>query len=158
MTLLLINTLLLAMLCGYFTAHSIVLGRWFDWFLTEGKHQELAEHYGTFRRARNPVPLYMAGFIVQFVCGIVMAAVGFGTDIPIMALIAAVVAFALMVGLHMASGFSRVESAIMSGETQDTTAVARFLRLNQPVHLLDALIYAAAAIVCGWAILRMEPA
>ncbi len=138
---------LCAMLSGYFLAHTIVLGNFYNWLLQHGHSQVITHTYSQFRRASLTVPLYYAGFILQLAVAVLLLSVMYRAKQHQLLHAMLILPFPMLILLHQLSGFNRIEAGLLSGQNYSTHSIGRFLAMNTMIHLLDALLYAIPPLV-----------
>jgi hypothetical protein len=136
-----LNLFLLAMLCGYFVSHSIVLGRFFQWFIDSGNYELLGRTYSVFREQGMPVAPYLAGFLLQFALAVVMALIAWRLRRNTGLALLLVLPLPAMLAVHFLSGYEAVEDVTHLGKAT-ASQLAVYSSLNLTVHWLYALIYA----------------
>ena len=135
------------MVGGCLLAHSIVVGRFLDWRLKQGRLVEATAPWADFRAAKRSQAPYMVALLVQFAAGSgVLASALLGAASPAAA-IAARAPFSMLVALPSPTGFDRLEAGLLSGrpgarprggfDPAGSTA---------PIHVADAAVYLEAAV------------
>jgi hypothetical protein len=140
------TTALTGILAGYMVSHSIMLGRFFSWFVSSGNRGLLEQTYTVFREATNAhvpydIPLYLA-----LVSGIVWVVLSFLLKKDrIIAVLAGL--STLWVGMiFMISDLDEAEEAVLTGIADEQMAQF-FLRINVPIHACFAVIYVLSLIL-----------
>lgn len=128
-------------------AHSIVLGRFLDWRLKQGRLVEVAAPWDDFRAAKRSQAPYMVAFLVQFAAGSGVLASALLGAVSLPAAIAARAPFSMLVALRSPTGFDRLEAGLLFGRPG-----ARPRRgldpagSTAPIHVADAAVYLGAAV------------
>lgn len=136
------TTILTGILAGYMVSHSLMLGRFFSWYVETGHMDLLRQTFAVFKTTNHPDPntYYMIPLYLAFASGIIWTALAFILKRDrIIALIAGLSTF--WVGnLFFISHIDEAEEAVLSGAADDRMAQF-FLSINVPIHALFALIY-----------------
>jgi len=143
-------TLLTALLAGFLTAHSVMLGRYFTWIIQAGHYQAFAETFPLFRAATHANVHYNLFLYASLIIGILWTVSCFIVRKDrIVALIAGLSTF--WVGsAFFASGFSEAEEAVSTGAA-DAAVQQFFVSLNLPLHTTFAVFYAICFLLLLWA-------
>jgi hypothetical protein len=137
------------LVAGYLVAHVIVLGRFFDWLVANGRADVLRDAYVAFRSEGNPVTPYLGSFLVQaaLALALVVATWILRRRGALRRSLRRLAALPVMIMVFTATGFETVEQGVMSGLDLSTPTLSARLRLNVPLHVISALVFVAAA---GW--------
>ena len=134
------TTILTGILAGYMVSHSIMLGRFFQWFIESGNENLLHQTYTVFRAGSHPhvahnIPLYMA-----FVSGIIWTVLAFiARRDRIIAVTAGL--STLWVGMiFFISDLAEAEEAVLTGMA-DSRLTQLYTSINLPLHTLFASMY-----------------
>lgn len=130
----------MGMMAGFMTSHSIMLGRFFSWFVSSGNEDLLHQTYTVFREASNAHILYDVPLYLSFVFGVAFAVVALVRKRDrIMSVIAGLATF-WTGSIFMVIDLDEVEDAVLMGAA--TPEVSRyFLSINVPTHASFAAIY-----------------
>lgn len=142
-------TILTGMLAGFMVSHSIMLGRFFNWYITSGNEDLLRETFTVFRAQSNAKAMYDIPLYVAFILGIIWTIVSFVIKKDrIIALIAGL--STLWVGMiFMISDLDEAEEAVLSSAgNADLTQL--FLNINIPTHMAFAVIYLVSFTLLLW--------
>jgi hypothetical protein len=126
--------------------HALILGRFVEWLLTSAM-PELPRGYATFRAAEGR-PWLLAFYAVcglQVLSVVVFLGAALVTRREAGPAAVAAAAGTLWLVVHYASGFGGLEARVLgSGTELPRSVIARFVRLNTPMHFLHAAILATA--------------
>ena len=78
---------------------------------------------------------------------IAIAALIAGWDSGPLGLVPAVCALPILLLVHVVTGFASPEEKFLSGRDLSDAELARYLRLNLPLHVVYACFYAASALI-----------
>ncbi len=136
---------LTGVVAGLMLGHALILARFVDGLATSPS-RELALAYPAFRAGAGRLGLD----VFYTVCGLEIVAVlaFFALALatgrrPAPAAVAAV-AGTLWLVVHYASGFGALEARVLGATTGSPPEVARFVRLNAPIHLVHAAMLVTA--------------
>jgi len=134
------TTILTAILAGFLTSHSVMLGRFFTWLIESDNYHVFTDAFSVFRQATHANVHYNAFLWVSLVVGILWTILCFIVKKDrIVALIAGLSTF--WVGcVFFASGFSDAEDAVARG-VADEAVRQFFVSWNLPMHTSFALFY-----------------
>ena len=134
------TTILTGVLAGFLVSHSIMLGRFFQWFIESGNENLLHQTYTVFRAASNPHIVYNIPLYLAFVSGIIWTVLAFIVRRDrIIAVIAGL--STLWVGMiFFISDLAEAEEAVMTG-IADARLTQLYTSINLPLHTLFAAIY-----------------
>ena len=134
------TTLLTGILAGFLTSHSIMLGRFFSWFVETGNFQLLQATYTVFREAHAPQTLYNAFLWLGLASGAMWTALAVWLKKERAIAVTAGLSTLWVAIIFNATGFGKMEEAVMSG-TASEAVMQSFLSLNIPLHTAFAAIY-----------------
>ena len=141
-----VATILTGFVAGAMLGHALILGRFVEWLLTSGM-PELPREYAKFR-AGGGRPWLLAFYAVcglQVLSVVVFLAAALMTRRQAGPAAVAAAAGTLWLVVHYASGFGGLEAQVLGSVSElPRTEIARFVRLNTPVHLFHAAILATA--------------
>lgn len=149
------TTVWTGILSGYMLSHSIMLGRFFSWYVESGNMDLLRQTFTAFIKASNPdpniyynIPLYLA-----FVSGLIWTVLAFLLRRDrIIALIAGLSTF--WVGnIFFLSDLDEAENAVLTGIADDHMAQF-FLAINLPIHTFFAVIYGVSFLLLLLVVLK----
>lgn len=133
-------TMLTGILAGFMISHSIMLGRFFTWFIESGNIDLLRNTYSVFRAATNPQALYNFFLLLSFVLGFIWVILAFlKKKDRILSTIAGLSTFWVTL-YFFGLGFGKIEESVMLGIADETTQQL-FVSLNVPIHVYNAIIY-----------------
>ena len=134
------TTILTGVLAGFLVSHSIMLGRFFQWFIESGNEKLLHQTYTVFRAASNPHVMYNIPLYLALVSGIIWTVLAFIVRRDrIIAVIAGL--STLWVGtIFFISDLAEAEEAVMTG-IGDARLTQLYTSINLPLHTLFAAIY-----------------
>ncbi|MDC7125264.1 MAG: hypothetical protein PQJ46_06845 [Spirochaetales bacterium] len=130
----LLTILLTGILTGFVLSHSLILGPWFTWFVSNPEKTPLLyETYSVFRQ-NHPPTLYNSIFMLQifsFLVFLIFASIRkYRAPLALIAFL-----ISLVVGIiHFGSGFGELEHAVLSGVAKDAASLARYAKWNVPIH------------------------
>jgi hypothetical protein len=138
-------TVTVGILAGFMTSHSVMLGRFFTWYVESGNMDLLRATYSAFRLESSPQLLYNLFLYLGLVAGLAWAVLAFIVKRHRVAALLAGLS-TLWVGVAFrASGFNELEEAVMTATADPATAL-RFVQLNVPLHASFALVYVASLV------------
>jgi heme/copper-type cytochrome/quinol oxidase subunit 3 len=142
------TTAFTGILAGYMVSHSIMLGRFFSWFVDSDNMDLLHQTFTVFREVSKPDPnaLYDIPLYLALASGVVWIVLAFLLKRDrITALIAGL--STLWVGsIFMISDLDEAEEAVLSGSADEPMA-RFFLSINVPIHTLFAVIYSVSLVL-----------
>jgi hypothetical protein len=139
------NTILCAVLVGYLTSYVITLGSYFTHMLKNAKVEVLQESYAPFRVSSKTKSLYGICFLAQVAIAVVSLLLNHSAH-PLPAQVYAVAVLPVFLAIHIATGFGKVEEKMVSGGTMTQQEVDFYTKLNLPLHLIYAALYAISAV------------
>ncbi|MBN2556484.1 MAG: hypothetical protein JXA97_11140 [Anaerolineales bacterium] len=145
-----LTTLLTALLAGFLTSHSVMLGRYFTWIIQTGHYPIFAETFPLFRAASQANVHYNLFLYASIIIGILWTVSCFIVRKDrVVALIAGLSTF-WVGGAFFASGFSEAEEAVSTGAA-DAAVQQFFVSLNLPLHTSFAVFYTICFLLLLWA-------
>ena len=143
------DVLATAMIAGFLTMYCLTIGGYFTFMARTGRIGELQGSYPLFRRRTRLKRVYALAMLLQFVVALVtLVAValvaGWGSG-PL-SLVPAACSLPLLLVVHALTGFTGPEEKLVSGQDLTDAELARYLRLNLPLHVIYACVYAASAL------------
>jgi hypothetical protein len=136
------TTVFTGILAGFLTSHSIMLGRFFSWYVESGNMDLMRQTFSVFREVSQPDPnaLYNIPLYLSFVSGVIWTALAFLLKRDrIIALIAGLSTF-WTGSIFFVIDLDEAEDAVVTGLASEQMA-QYFLSINVPVHTLFAAIY-----------------
>lgn len=137
-----ITVSLTGILAGYMISHSIMLGRFFSWFVSSGNEDLLHQTYTVFRNATNAHILYDIPLYLCFVSGITFIVLAFLLKRDRILSVIAGLATYWVGSVFMVIDLDEVEDAVLMG-TGTPEISQYFLSINVPTHASFAVIYTA---------------
>ena len=133
-------------LAGYMVSHSIMLGRFFNWYLESGNENLLRQTYSVFRASSNAYRVYDIPLALHLVVAGAWVLPAF--VVRRQRVIAAVAGLATYwVGaIFLATGSGTAEDAVLAG-TADAALTQQYLTLNLPIHTTFAVIYVSSLLL-----------
>jgi hypothetical protein len=133
-------------LAGYMVSHSIMLGRFFNWYIESGNEELLRRTYSVFRASSNANRLYDVPLGLHFVAATVWVVLAFA--VRRQRVIAAVAGLATywVSAIFLATGLGTAEDAVLAG-TADPILTQQYATLNLPVHTTFAVIYVVSLLL-----------
>ncbi len=134
------TTLLTGILAGYMVSHSIMLGRFFNWYVKSGNMDLLRQTYTVFRNSSNAHALYDIPLYLALVSGIIWIILSLILKRDrVIAFIAGLAAF--WVGMIFSiADLDEAEEAVLTGVADDKMAQL-YLSINIPLHSTFAAIF-----------------
>ena len=134
------TTILTGILAGYMVSNSIMLCRFFNWYITSGNEALLHQTYTVFRLEHSPQVPYNIPIYVALLVGILWTILSFIIKRDrIVAIIAGL--STLWVGIIFTGiSLDEAESAVLSGVANDSVT-RHYLNVNVPAHTIFAIIY-----------------
>ena len=134
------TTLLTGILAGYMVSHSIMLGRFFNWYVQSGNMDLLRQTYTVFRNSSNANALYDIPLYLALVSGIVWVILSLILKRDrVIAFIAGLAAFWVGIIFSVAD-LDEAEEAVLAGVADDKMAQL-YLSINIPLHSTFAAIF-----------------
>jgi hypothetical protein len=142
------TTILTGILAGFMVSHSIMLGRFFTWYIESDNVELLRQTFTVFRKSSNPPPqvVYNVPLYLAFVSGVIWTVLAFvlKRDRTI-ATIAGLSTF--WVGnIFFISDLDEAEGAVLSGSA-NASMTQFFASINLPIHTCFALIYGVSLLL-----------
>ena len=144
-TLLVCDVLATGMVAGFLTMYCLTIGGYFTFMVRTGKAEELQRTYPEFRRRTHLKPVYGSAMLLQFLIALVALAAGWGSG-PL-GLVPAACSLPFLLVVHALTGFTRPEERLVSGQHLTDAELARYARLNLPLHAVYACLYAASTLL-----------
>jgi hypothetical protein len=142
------TTILTGILAGFMISHSIMLGRFFTWYIESGNVELLRQTFTVFRETSSPPPqvVYNVPLYLAFVSGVVWTVLAFVLKRDrIIAMIAGLSTF--WVGnIFFISDLDEAEEAVLSGSA-DASMTQFFASINLPIHTCFAAIYVVSLLL-----------
>ena len=138
------DVLATAMIAGFLTMYCLTIGGYFTFMARTGRIGEFQRSYPLFRRRTRLKRVYALAMLLQFLIALVALAAGWGSG-PL-GLVPAACSLPLLLVVHALTGFTVPEEKLVSGQDLTDTELARYLRLNLPLHMIYACVYAASAL------------
>ena len=139
------DVLATGMIAGFLTMYCLTIGGYFTFMARTGRLDELQRTYPDFRRRTRLRPVYGLAMLMQLL--IAIAALIAGWDSGPLGLVPAVCALPILLLVHVVTGFASPEEKFLSGRDLSDAELARYLRLNLPLHVVYACFYAASALI-----------
>jgi len=134
------TTMLTGILAGFLISQSIMLGRFFTWFIESGNMDLLRNTYTVFREANSPQILYNSFLYLGFISGTLWTILSFiNKKDRIISATAGLSTFWVAI-IFRISNFDYLEEMVMSGMADERMA-QQFVSLNVPIHTSFAIIY-----------------
>jgi hypothetical protein len=134
------TTMLTGILAGFLVSHSIMLGRFFQWFIESGNEDLLHQTYTVFRAANNPHVVYNIPLWLAFVSGIIWTVLAFIIRRDRIIAVTAGLSTVWVGTIFFISNLGEAEEAVLTG-TADAGLTQLYAAINLPVHTLFAAIY-----------------
>ncbi|MBN2085731.1 MAG: hypothetical protein JW748_10965 [Anaerolineales bacterium] len=149
------TTVLTGILAGFMVSHSIMLGRFFNWYIESDNLGLLHQTFTVFRETHTPGVLYNTPLYLAFLSGVawtVLACI-LKRD-RIIAVVAGLSTF--WVGnIFFLSLLNKAEEAVLSGGA-DAAMTQYYLSINLPLHTSFAVIYLASLCLLLWVPLKEQ--
>ena len=139
------DVLATGMIAGFLAMYCLTIGGYFTFMARTGRLDELQRTYPDFRRRTRLRPVYGLAMLMQLL--IAIAALIAGWDSGPLGLVPAVCALPILLLVHVVTGFASPEEKFLSGRDLSDAELARYLRLNLPLHVVYACFYAASALI-----------
>lgn len=135
--------ILIGIMAGFMISHSLMLGRFFTWFIESDNVDLLCQTFSVFRGSVNYsfyYSLYLYPLLFSLISGVIWTVLSLIMKRDrIIAIIAGL--STLWVGIiFITYKFGTVEDAVVSGIADETT-MQLFASINVPIHTSFALIY-----------------
>ena len=134
------TTILTGILAGFLLSHSIMLGRFFQWFIESGNEDLLHQTYTVFRAASSPHIAYNIPLLLAFVSGIIWTVLAFIVKKDRIIAVTAGLSTVWVGAIFFLTDFGEAEVAVMTA-TADAKLTQLYTALNLPIHTLFAAIY-----------------
>ena len=134
------TTILTGILAGFLLSHSIMLGRFFQWFIESGNENLLHQTYTVFRAASNPHIAYYIPVYLAFVIGIIWTVFAFIARRDRIIAVTAGLSTLWVGAIFSISDLDKAEEAVLTA-TADATLTQLYTALNLPIHTLFAAMY-----------------
>ena len=144
-TLLVCDVLATGMVAGFLTMYCLTIGGYFTFMARTGRIGEFQRSYPLFRRRTRLKRVYALAMLLQFLIALAALAAGWGTGVLHLLPAACCLPFLLLV--HGLTGFTRPEERLVSGQHLTDAELARYARLNLPLHAVYACLYAASTLL-----------
>ena len=142
------TTILTGILAEFMVSHSIMLGRFFNWYIESGNVELLHQTFTVFREVSSPPPqdLYDVPLYLAFVSGVIWTVLAFVLKRDrIIAMIAGLSTY--WVGnIFFISDLNEAEEAVLSG-IADASVTQFFASINLPIHTCFAVIYVVSLLL-----------
>lgn len=136
------TTMLTGIMAGFMISHSVMLGRFFTWYVESDNVELLRQTFTVFRETSSPPPqlVYNVPLYLAFLSGVIWTVLAFVLKRDrIVATIAGLSTF--WVGnVFFISELNKAEEAVLSGSA-DATMTQYFAAINLPIHICFAAIY-----------------
>jgi hypothetical protein len=139
-TLWVVTTLLTGILAGYMVSHSIMLGRFFTWFVISDNLELLRQTYTAFRAQGRAHVYYDIPLLLHLLAGIPWVVLALLMKRQRLIAVVAGLSTLWVGALFLGLGFDRIEDAVMTS-TADAETLRAFAALNVPLHATFAVIY-----------------
>ncbi len=141
-----VTTMLTGVLSGYMVSHSIMLGRFFNWFIESGNLDLLHRTYTVFREASGAHIVYDIPLYLHFAAGIAFVVLAFVLKRHrILSVLAGLSTF-WTGSIFMLIDLDEAEDGVLTG-TADSALIQHYLSINIPVHAAFAAAYLAAMLL-----------
>lgn len=134
------TTILTGVLAGFLISHSIMLGRFFQWFIESGNENLLHQTYTVFRAASNPHIVYNTPLYLAFISGIIWTALAFIVRRDRIIAVTAGLSTLWVGMIFFISDLAEAEEAVLTA-TADARLTQLYASINLPVHTLFAAMY-----------------
>lgn len=145
------TTMLTGVLSGYMVSHSIMLGRFFDWFVESGNLDLLHRTYTVFRAASGAHLTYDIPLYLHLAAGICLVVLAFVVKRHRTIAVLAGLSTWWTGSIFMVLDLDEAEDAVLTG-VADPAMTQYYLDINIPVHATFAAIY-----LCSMALLLAIP-
>ena len=134
------TTILTGILAGFLVSHSIMLGRFFQWFIESGNENLLHQTYTVFRVASNAHVVYNIPLYLAFVSGIIWTVLAFIVRRDRIIAVTAGLSTLWVGMIFFISDLHEAEEAVLTGMA-DARLTQLYTSINLPVHTLFAAMY-----------------
>ena len=134
------TTMLTGILAGFMVSHSIMLARFFNWFIESGNVDLLHQTYTVFRKASSPQNLYNVPLLVALASGAIWAVLALILKRERIIAIIAGLATLWVAIIFKVSDLDEAEEAVLSGIADDRLTQL-YVLINVPIHSCFAVIY-----------------
>ena len=136
------DVLATGMIAGFLAMYCLTIGRYFTFMVRTGQADVLQRTYSEFRRRTRLKPVYDLIMLLQLLIALVALVACWSTGS--LSLIPAVCCLPFLLLVHGLTGFTRPEERLASGQSLTDAELSRYLRLNIPLHVIYACVYATA--------------
>jgi len=149
------TTVLTGILAGFMVSHSVMLGRFFNWYIESDNLDLLRQTFTVFREANTPGVIYYSPLYLAFLSGVAWTVLAFILKRDrIIAVLAGLSTF--WVGnIFFLSLLNKAEEAVLSGSA-DAAMAQYYLSINLPLHTAFAVIYLASVCLLLWVPLKRQ--
>ena len=149
------TTVLTGILSGFMISHSIMLGRFFNWYIESDNRELLRQTFTVFRETHAPGVLYNSPLYLALLSGVVWTVLAFILKRDrIIACLAGLSTF--WVGnIFFLSLLNKAEEAVLSSNA-DAAMAQYYLSINLPLHISFAVIYLASVFLLLWVPLKSQ--
>jgi len=147
------TTVLTGILSGFMISHSIMLGRFFNWYIESDNLELLRQTFTVFRVTGAPGVLYNSPLYLAFLSGVVWTVLAFLLKRDRTIAILAGLSTFWVGNIFFLSFLNKAEEAVLSGSADAATA-QYYLSINLPLHVTFAVIYLASVCLLLWVPLR----
>jgi hypothetical protein len=141
-----VTGLLTGILSGYMVSHSIMLGQFFNWFISSDNLDLLRQTYTSFRASSNAYRVYDIPLLLHAIAGTAFSVTALlRKRHRILSALSGLATWwvgAIFIGM----GVGTAEDAVLTS-TADTATVQYFLSINIPAHTSFAVIYVTALLL-----------
>jgi hypothetical protein len=141
-----VTTTLTGVLAGYMVSHSIMLGRFFNWFIESGNLDLLHRTYTVFREASNAHITYDIPLYLHFAAGVAFVVLAFVLKRHRILSVLAGLSTYWTGSIFMLIDLDEAEDSVLTG-TADAAMTQYYLSINIPVHATFAAIYLASMLL-----------
>ena len=134
------TTILTGILAGFLLSHSVMLGRFFQWFVESGNENLLHQTYTVFREASNPHIAYYTPVYLAFISGIVWTVYAFIAKRDRIIAVTAGLSTVWVGVIFSISDLDKAEEAVLTA-TADPSLTQLYTSINLPLHTLFAAMY-----------------
>lgn len=139
-------TMLTGILSGYMVSHSIMLGRFFDWYVESGNLDLLGRTYTVFREASQAHVTYDVPLYLHLAAGIVFVILALLLKRHRTISVLAGLSTLWTGSIFMLIDLDEAEDSVLTG-TADAQMTQYYLSINIPVHASFAAIYLASMLL-----------
>lgn len=134
------TTILTGILAGFLISHSIMFGRFFQWFMESGNEDLLHQTYTVFRAASNPHIAYNIPLYLSFISGIIWTVLALMARRDRIIAVTAGLSTVWVGAIFFISGLGEAEEAVLTA-TADARLTELYAAINLPIHTLFAAMY-----------------